>query len=75
MNKALWLKVLNPWLFLSTLMQAVTGVMLFFSLFPRSSEIARAIHNYNGLVFIALALGHLALNWTWVKVTFFNRKK
>jgi hypothetical protein len=70
MNKNLWLKIVNPILLFSFLAQAVTSVIL---LIGSSSETIVKLHVYNGIFFIALALTHFILNWSWVKATFFRR--
>ena len=73
MSKARWLLWLNPLLFASLIIQALTGAILFFSLLSSLYELAAKVHAYNGLVFVILALTHLTLNWSWVKANFFKK--
>jgi len=73
MNKPKWLVWLNPFLFLSLLIQAVSGVVLFFSLMPAWDEMIARVHSYNGFIFVFLALTHLMLNWSWVKANLFQK--
>ncbi|MDD2752657.1 MAG: DUF4405 domain-containing protein [Candidatus Omnitrophica bacterium] len=75
MNKARWLVWLNPFLLLSLLIQAFSGLILFFNLLPAQDELIAEVHEYNGFVFVLLALTHLTLNWSWVKANFFKKLK
>ncbi|MFA6079028.1 MAG: DUF4405 domain-containing protein [Candidatus Omnitrophota bacterium] len=70
------LKIINPLLFISFLIQAVTGIALAFNLVGRIEWLAGPvveIHEYNGLFMIIAIFAHLALNWGWVKTQFFKR--
>jgi hypothetical protein len=71
MNKLSLLKVLNPLLVLSFLLQAVTVVFIMLRTGP---EWTIKVHIYNGLAFLALALVHVMLNWGWIKANMFKRK-
>ena len=73
MNKAKWLVWLNPFLFLSLLIQAVSGVILFLNLLPAWDELIARVHSYNGFIFVLLALVHLTMNWSWVRANFFKK--
>ncbi|MDD4900292.1 MAG: DUF4405 domain-containing protein [Candidatus Omnitrophica bacterium] len=73
MNKPKWLVWLNPFLFLSLLMQAASGAVLFFNLMPAWDGLIARVHSYNGFIFALLALTHLILNWNWVKANFFKK--
>ncbi|MCX5677738.1 MAG: DUF4405 domain-containing protein [Candidatus Omnitrophica bacterium] len=76
MDKAGLLKVVNPLLFISLVIQALTGVIAALHLFisnPKLFEAIMELHKHNGFVFVALAGTHLYLNWNWVKVQFFKR--
>jgi len=70
--------VLDLLMFLSFLISAITGLILFFFL---PSRIRRAgyselfgitkrefslFHEYSGIIFIAFALIHIILHWRWV---------
>jgi len=72
-TKARMMVILNPILFVSLLIQILTSLFMFFNLFTSKSEIWFGLHQYNGLVFIFLALLHLMLNWSWVKANFFKK--
>lgn len=77
MNKIRLLKTVNLLLFISTAVQAATGLALFFHLFVRKIELLKAaieIHEHNGIALIVLIVLHLALNWGWVKGQFFKEK-
>jgi hypothetical protein len=69
MNKNSWLKIINPVLFISLLLQAVTVVILLSGENPAVEE----IHKYNGMFFVALIIIHTILNWAWIKANFFRR--
>lgn len=71
MTKNDWLKIINPILFISVLIQALTGLAIFFGW--AESVIIYKLHAYNGLFFIAVAGLHLWLNWQWVKATFLKK--
>ena len=75
MTKADLLKIVNAVLFISFITQFITIIMILFGIM--SSEIGTIvkIHNYNGLVFCALVITHVILNWGWIKATFLTRRK
>jgi hypothetical protein len=74
MNKVKWLKVLNPILFISLVVQIVTSIMIVMRLFMSKINAILEIHENNGIFLIVLIVGHLFLNWGWVKSTFFSKK-
>lgn len=77
MSAALLLKWVNPVLFVSALLQALTGVALYFELVESSPKLfsyTLKIHAKNGLLLIILIAIHLALNWSWVKAQFFKKR-
>ena len=74
MNKAALLRIINPVLFLSFVVQGATGLILFFDLKVPGEELVSNIHGYNGLFMIVLAGTHLFLNWSWVQANFFKKK-
>ena len=41
----------------------------------RWSEGLHEIHETFGLIFIFVALVHLVLNWTWIRNTYFKKRK
>jgi heme/copper-type cytochrome/quinol oxidase subunit 4 len=61
MRKNAWLKVVNPLLLLAAVVQAITGLgmMLF------GWEAVHELHETSGLVFVALVVVHVILNWRW----------
>ena len=65
-----WLKIVNSLLFISLLVQAVSGLWLFWS----GSEIVANIHKYNGPLFLVLVATHIALNWNWIKTVLLKRE-
>ena len=73
MNKALLLKIVNPLLGLSFLLQAVTGIMMARSIGLSFIEITSKAHGLNGSIMILLVIVHFSLNWSWVKATFFKK--
>jgi hypothetical protein len=64
------LKIVNSLLFISLLVQAITGLWLFWS----GSETIANIHKYNGLIFLALVATHITLNWNWIKTVLLKIK-
>lgn len=72
MNKNMFLKVLNPIMFISFLLQAFTAiVMVFFE--EAGTRSIHEIHEYNGMLLMVLVVMHLSLNWTWVKSVLFRK--
>ena len=76
MNKTSLLKAVNPLLFISFFIQALTGVIAALHLFisnPKLFEAIAELHERNGFVFVILAATHIYLNWNWIKAQFFKR--
>jgi len=71
MDKTKLLKMVNPVLFISAVIQIITSILIFSGLL-RSKEVAE-LHEYNGIVFIVLVLIHIYLNWGWVKSQILKR--
>ena len=63
------LKIVNPILGLAALNQIVTGIFIGFL-----PDGASELHEWGGYLFVAAAVVHVALNWNWVKATFFRKK-
>jgi hypothetical protein len=63
------LKIVNPVLGLLVLNQIVTGIFIEFL-----PEGASELHEWGGYLFVGVAVAHIALNWNWVKATFFRKK-
>jgi hypothetical protein len=74
MDRARLLKFLNPGLFLSFVIQAFTGIILFFDWEIFRGLFVFRVHEYNGLLMVFLVVFHLALNWRWVWANFFKKK-
>jgi len=72
MRKQLLLQIVNPLLGLAFLTLVVTLP------FVASQDLWTAgmsrLHRLSGMVFAALAVIHIALNWTWIVNTFFRKK-
>lgn len=77
MDKANLLKIVNPLLFISLVIQALTGMIAALHLFmsnPKLFEALMELHEYNGFVFVLLAGTHLYLNWGWVKAQIIGKR-
>ena len=72
MNKMGLLKVVNPALFVSAVLQIFTSLCLFFRLLENYDRVLVKVHVYNGLVFITLVAIHIYLNWGWFKAQLFK---
>jgi hypothetical protein len=62
---------MNCFLFLSFIVQAVTACIILSQLKIPYMRMVFELHELNGVLFIALALTHIVLNWGWVKANFF----
>lgn len=74
MNKGVLLRWINISLFFSFCLQAVTSLVLFFEINTPWLEFISKFHEYNGLLMISLVIGHIFLNWGWVKINIFKKK-
>lgn len=70
MNRQKLLRLLNPVLFLSILLQAVTAAVMILGLKAPFSLDVFELHERNGVLLIVLAVAHLALNWGWVRANY-----
>jgi Domain of unknown function (DUF4405) len=75
MNKNEMLRFVNLPLSFSFLIQALTALIIFSKIKVPNKDLLFEIHEYNGLLLIALVLGHIVLNWSWIRVTFFPHGK
>lgn len=41
----------------------------------RWSELMYEIHETSGMIFFFIVILHLVLNWTWIRNTYFKRRK
>lgn len=73
MNKPKWLLWLNPVLFISMLIEVITGLMLFFDMFVSRLKLILSVHTYNGLLLIGIVMAHIWLNWSWVRANLLKR--
>ena len=70
MNKIKLQKIINSLLFIVFAVQVITSLFL---LFNRGTEAIAEVHKYNGVLFIALAVIHIMLNWGWVRSVIFKK--
>jgi len=75
MTKMDMLKVVNAFLGLSLVIQLVTSIIIFFHIKVRHAQVVFDVHIYNGLLFFALVLTHITLNWGWIRATYLKRFK
>ena len=75
MNKSDMLRFVNMPLGVSFLIQAGTALIMFSEIKLPNKDLLFEVHEYNGLVLIALAIFHIYLNWGWIRATFFSPKK
>lgn len=73
MNKLKALKIVNPILFLSFLVQLVTSLIIVLRIRAPHLKAYFEIHQYNGLLFIALILVHVYLNFGWIRAAYFKK--
>ncbi|MHB9155293.1 MAG: DUF4405 domain-containing protein [Endomicrobiales bacterium] len=74
MDKIHFLRLTNAVLLIVIVIQAITGLVLFFQLVFPGAPLVVAIHRYNALLLIVLVAVHLLLNWAWVRVNLFARR-
>ena len=72
-NNFALLKIINPFLILSFVVQFMTAVLLFFDVSVFGAHLFD-VHQYNGLLMITLVFIHFTLNSGWVKSVYFKRK-
>ena len=75
MNKSEMLRFVNPPLALSFLVQAGTGLIIFFGINLPDMKMVFEIHEYNGPLLTTLIVTHIVLNFSWIRETFFPVKK
>ncbi len=74
MNKAKLLRAVNILLFISFIIQAVTGVIFALGIRVPYLRALAEIHEYNGLILAAVACVHILLNFGWIKANFFTKR-
>ncbi len=72
MNKIKLLKLVNPVLGISFLLQAISAVTMVLGKAPRWLY---KLHIINGLIFIIIAIVHVTLNWGWIKANILKKKE
>ena len=73
MKKNSLLKIVNPITALTFLIQALSGLFMWFSL--GDYELLNLIHKWSGLGFLSAVLVHVYLNFSWIKANFFPKQK
>lgn len=73
MQKLKVLKITNAFLFLAAVMQAATGLFLFFVVQGSWVETAGEVHRFMGILLGLLIATHLYLNWTVIKSHYFTK--
>lgn len=66
MNQLLVLKILNPIIFISLIMQIFTGV---------TGILFEELHSINGYLLAVLVIAHLFLNRAWIITAYFKKRK
>jgi len=69
MKRNIALKILNPVLLVLFVSQALTG--LFHA--KVSPEAFELLHEGGGILLIVLIVGHLILNFNWIKASYFSK--
>ncbi len=70
------LKIVNFFLFLDFLI--VLTSVLFYKIIPgdlNGSESMSQLHGLSGMIFVLLVIIHFSLNFKWVKLNYFTKKK
>jgi len=70
MKRITWLKVTVPVMLVSALFQAGTGITMIY----HDNETLMNIHKFNGPALLVLILVHLALNWSWIRMSYLPKK-
>lgn len=73
MNNKL-LKIVNPLLFLTFLVNQVAMLLYKVPGSLQYSEHMTKLHTWAGLGFLGLAIIHISLNWRWIKTQIFKRR-
>jgi hypothetical protein len=75
MNKKTFLKIINAILAIDFIMLAGGGITRLLAPEVIPYDKFRIMHPTFGIIFIACVVFHLILNWTWVRTTYFTKKK
>ncbi|WP_020611173.1 DUF4405 domain-containing protein [Sediminispirochaeta bajacaliforniensis] len=71
MNKKALL-IINPILFLSLLVQGISGIFMKFGLFY---SLMYGIHSITGFIFLGIVTLHIVFNWNWIKANLRKKPK
>jgi len=71
MSRYKWLKAFNPILLVIALSQATTG----FVILGTGSAAVGYVHIGIGCLLVAGILLHLAMNWSWIAMSYFRKKE
>ena len=71
------LKILNPFLLLSLLVQ-ITSIIIFAFIAPvvdigETEYYAHIVHNFNGFILIIIIILHIGFNYNWIKNNYFSK--
>jgi len=75
MNKVLALRIVNTVLVFSFILQAITVAIIFLKIRTSYNHIVFEIHEYNGLLIIAVVIAHVTLNWGWIKANLLRKRQ
>lgn len=75
MTRLKLLKIVNIILALSFFMVSIPGIIQFLSQGAIPYSTFRAIHPIAGTIFTLAGFSHIALNFKWIKVNYFKKKK
>lgn len=73
MSKLKLLKIINPILACTIVLQIFTGLFHDF-IIEISYDLFKIVHSINAYLLSGLVAIHLFLNWNWIKSSYFSRK-
>lgn len=71
MNKNYWLKIVNPLLAVSVILQAIAGFMIEYL----PTAFVGEVHEINAPILVLLLIAHVVLNWGWIRTNCCPKKK
>lgn len=74
MNKRLY-NTVGLALLCSFTIQAFTAVIIVLRIRVPHVQTVFKVHEYNGMLMIAIAVSHIILNWGWMKASLFKKKR
>ena len=75
MDKVKLLRIVNPILFISFIVQATTASIMVLRIRVPHLRSILELHEYNGILMIILVAIHVTLNWGWIRANFFKKSK